>query len=98
LENKEVTFVMKHACEKVSHLASEQLERQLTLSERLKMAVHLMMCGACLHYSRNLKKLSETLKLKRMFDDKALDELITLPQEKRRDINEVLHKLNHSSN
>ncbi|OIQ01080.1 MAG: hypothetical protein AUK35_00510 [Zetaproteobacteria bacterium CG2_30_46_52] len=87
---------MKHVCEKVSRLASEQLERQLTLSERLKMSLHLMMCSACLHYSRNLKKLSETLKLKRNDEEKSLYATTTLPVEKRQHISSVLSKMENA--
>lgn len=84
---------MKHACEKVSALASEQLERALTLSERLTMGFHFLMCSACHHYSRNIKKLNETLTLKRNGDEKAVDSSTVLPENKRHDISETLDRL-----
>ncbi len=38
---------MKHACRQATMLASESLDRPLTLWERLKLKLHLSMCRNC---------------------------------------------------
>ena len=80
---------MKHACEKISQLASDQLERKLSFSERLSMQFHFLMCGACKHYHQNLLKLHEALNVKR----KAISEDASLPEDKRAHIEQTLREL-----
>ncbi len=84
---------MKHACEKISQLASDQLERKLSFSERLSMQFHFLMCGACKHYHQNLLKLHETLNIKR----KEISKDISLPEEKRSRIQQSLQELSKHS-
>ncbi|MDX8387357.1 MAG: zf-HC2 domain-containing protein [Ghiorsea sp.] len=81
--------VVKHACEEISHLASERLERDLSLKERLMMRVHFLMCSACKHYAKNMDKLHNALKLKQVSEAG----LVHLPQEKRFEIEKTLKKL-----
>lgn len=38
-------------CREVHQLASESLDRQLNTGERLRMRVHLVMCGACTRFN-----------------------------------------------
>jgi predicted anti-sigma-YlaC factor YlaD len=45
---------MMRSCQEVSRLASEQMDRELTLRERLAFNVHLMMCRKCLRYARQI--------------------------------------------
>ena len=59
---------MKHACEKISILASEQLERELGWQEKLQMKFHFLMCGACKQYHKNMLKLHKALQLKLQAD------------------------------
>lgn len=80
---------MKHACEKISQLASDQLERKLSFSERLSMQFHFLMCGACKHYHQNLLKLHEALNVKR----KVISEGASLPEDKRENIKQTLRDL-----
>ncbi len=84
---------MKYACEKVSQLASEQLERRLSLRERLVMRFHFLMCGACKHYHQNLLKLHEALNIKR----KEISKDAVLPEEKRSRIHQSLQELSKHS-
>ncbi len=84
---------MKHACEKISQLASEQLERRLSLRERFAMHFHFLMCGACKFYYQNLLKLHETLNIKR----KEMSEDIVLPEKERSRIHQSLQELSKHS-
>jgi len=41
-------------CQQVSRLLSERQERRLTLHERAGLQLHLMMCGECRRFSRQI--------------------------------------------
>ncbi len=43
------------SCKRVAQLASESLDRSLTLQERLSMRFHLLLCNFCSRYVRQLK-------------------------------------------
>ncbi len=43
------------SCKEVSQLASESLDRSLTLQERLLLRFHLLFCKFCSRYVRQLK-------------------------------------------
>lgn len=49
---------MKHFCKEASQLASDLFERNLTFTERLRLRMHLAMCGMCRNYSSNLSLLN----------------------------------------
>lgn len=57
---------MKPACKTVSRLASESMERQLTLGEWLVMKTHLCLCGACRRFKKHLRFLRRAA---RLFDE-----------------------------
>jgi len=46
---------MKQACNEISQLASDSLDRPLSLAERLKFKMHLSMCSHCRDYDHNMK-------------------------------------------
>ncbi|MFQ5518580.1 MAG: zf-HC2 domain-containing protein [Mariprofundus sp.] len=46
---------MKHACNQASKLASDSLDRPLSLWERVKLKLHLSMCSNCEQCDSNLK-------------------------------------------
>jgi hypothetical protein len=46
-------------CKTVSPLFSYELDRQLSLIEKLCVRLHLFTCGACLNYVSNLKFMTE---------------------------------------
>ncbi len=80
---------MKHSCERISQLASDELERKLSLTERFSMGFHFLMCGACKQYHQNLHKLHQALMLKRtQSNEKAM-----LPSDKRVLIEQALQTL-----
>ncbi len=47
------------SCKEVAQLASESLDRSLTLQERLSMRLHLLVCKLCSRYVRQLKFLKQ---------------------------------------
>lgn len=79
---------MKHACEKYTQLTSEQLDRKLSLAERLSMFTHFLMCAGCKHYNQNMLKLHQVFVLNRSETRGNLQ----LPDEKRERIQESLQK------
>ena len=77
---------MKHACEEISRLASEKLERDLSFMEKIRLSLHLLMCSACRHYDAHIAILHNTLKIKR----KNTLNTVCLPQDKRKKIEVAL--------
>lgn len=69
---------MMFSCKEVSRLASERLDRELTLRERMAFALHVSMCRNCRRYARQiaiLKQATEKLRLRRdLPDSKALSD------------------------
>jgi len=64
---------MRHYCREVSHLVSDAHERELKFSERIRMRVHLLMCGVCRNYVSDLKLLSKVFDgLRRKIDDEGV--------------------------
>lgn len=59
---------MMRSCEEVSRLASERLDRELTLGERLAFNMHLLMCRNCTRYARQIalvKQATDRLRMRR---------------------------------
>ena len=59
---------MMRSCKEVSRLASERMDRELTLRERMAFDLHVMMCRNCLRYARQialLKQATDKLRLRR---------------------------------
>ncbi|MDQ6988545.1 MAG: hypothetical protein Q9M19_01590 [Mariprofundaceae bacterium] len=75
---------MRHACEKVSQLTSERLERRLSLLEWLHLRVHLLMCGACRRYDAHILKLHTLLSQHRQ------QQQLDLPPQQRQKIKKAL--------
>lgn len=46
---------MKHFCRQASRLESDAFERRLTLTEQLRLRLHLLLCSACRCYRRELQ-------------------------------------------
>ena len=67
------------SCKKVSELASESIDRRLSLGERLRMGLHLTLCGFCRRYRRQIRFLhraasqlgSDETPIIRRLDDEA---------------------------
>lgn len=45
------------SCKRVTHLISEQLDRELSGRERMTMRFHLMMCSGCSNFRNNMQVL-----------------------------------------
>lgn len=45
------------SCKRVTHLISEQLDRELSRRERMTMTFHLMMCSGCSNFRNNMRVL-----------------------------------------
>ncbi len=85
---------MNHFCRKASQLQSDEFERELTLGERFKLRMHLLMCGACQNYSENLRLLNRIFRDHRRTIEE--DEIITLPESKREQIKKSLKEASDS--
>jgi hypothetical protein len=60
-------------CHQVTHLCSEEQERDLTLGEELGVGMHTMMCKGCKNYRKQMKFLR--LAAKRYSEGAALAEI-----------------------
>jgi predicted anti-sigma-YlaC factor YlaD len=47
------------SCHEVTELASQSLDRDLTLGERVALRIHEAMCSGCRNFERQLKMLRE---------------------------------------
>lgn len=41
-------------CKEVTHLLSDDLDRKLTMTERINLATHLAMCKGCANYRKQI--------------------------------------------
>ncbi len=53
---------MNHFCQQASRLASDKLERRLSLNESLRLNIHCLICSSCRHYTAALRLLHVTLR------------------------------------
>jgi len=86
---------MNHFCREASQLQSNEFDRELTLSERFRLRLHLLICGACRNYADNLVLLNKFFYSLRKQTE--ADENITLPENKRERIQTVLKKASASN-
>ena len=49
-------------CREASRLISQQADRPLPFARRLQLRVHLLVCDACTHFSRQVRLLRQALK------------------------------------
>ncbi len=49
-------------CRDVSRLVSEGLDRKLSPWQRLRVRLHLLMCGACAAYARQIRQLDRLIR------------------------------------
>jgi hypothetical protein len=54
---------MNSACKEASKLASDGLDRKLTLWERLKLQIHMSMCGKCKNCNKSMKLIRKATEL-----------------------------------
>ena len=79
---------MNHACRKASRLASDSLDRPLSLGERLRLWLHTAICGVCKHSSAEIELIHTTAKL--IHDQECGN--IRLSDEQRRRLQQALEK------
>ena len=62
-------------CRQTVYVASQSLERPLSLGERLKLKVHLWVCIWCVRYLEQLQLMRDTLRARgsKLSDDEASD-------------------------
>ena len=60
---------MNHYCHEASRLISDGYERELGMGERLRLRLHLWMCGACSNYRFNMQLMNRLLSNMRMHAD-----------------------------
>lgn len=85
---------MNHFCKEASQLQSDEFERELTLSERIRLRIHILICGACRNYADNLQLLNSFFhNLRKQTEE---DENITLPDGDRDRIKEALNRASDS--
>jgi predicted anti-sigma-YlaC factor YlaD len=85
---------MNHFCKEASQLQSDEFDRELTLSERFRLRIHLLICAACRNYSENLKLLNNIFHGLRK--QQKIDENVSLPDSDRDRIKEVLKNTSDS--
>ncbi|NWF38608.1 zf-HC2 domain-containing protein [Mariprofundus sp. NF] len=56
---------MNHACKHVSRLASDSIERKLSLWERFRFHLHLAMCRNCRNFDQALELMHQATELMR---------------------------------
>jgi hypothetical protein len=85
---------MNHFCKEASQLQSDEFERELTLSERIRLRIHILICGACRNYADNLQLLNSFFhNLRKQTEE---DENIALPDGDRDRIKEALNRASDS--
>jgi hypothetical protein len=85
---------MNHFCKEASQLQSDGFERDLTIGERIRLRIHLLICVACRNYSENIKLLNNIFHGLRK--QKKIDENISLPDSDRERIREALKETSGS--
>jgi hypothetical protein len=63
----------QHGCRRAARLLCEQRERELQLTERLGLRLHLWMCTGCLRFSRQLDLMDEASRRWRAYRDTPTD-------------------------
>ena len=81
-------------CKETARLVSEGLDRKLSLWQRMNLRLHLMMCGACSAYRRQVESLNRIVR--RRFDESPVDATPTdapaCPEQTKRRITESLRE------
>lgn len=62
---------LKHTCKEVHQLTSESMDRRLTMVERTRVRMHLLVCNACRNFTEQMDLLRKAMQ--RMVPDKEKD-------------------------
>jgi predicted anti-sigma-YlaC factor YlaD len=60
---------MKPTCKEVHRLASEKLDRPLSLVEQTRMQLHLMICPACRNFNGQMHLIRQAMRQLREIDE-----------------------------
>ena len=84
-------------CQKIVPLMSESMERSLGLRESLKLRLHLIVCGWCARYLKQIKFIRQLLG-EQILVDRSLSPSTLLDVEARQRINNsILEKQGHTT-
>jgi predicted anti-sigma-YlaC factor YlaD len=84
---------MNHYCKEASHLVSDSFERELKFTERLRLKLHLMICGMCRNHASSVAFMERLFEgLRTQVDEKGA----CLPEKARQRIQENLNQAMHS--
>ncbi|MCI0692278.1 hypothetical protein L0337_09780 [candidate division KSB1 bacterium] len=63
LKDKMVRWLARRlpACKEVTRMASEAMERKLTLRQRIEMRLHLLICTLCMRYVKQLQFMHDAI-------------------------------------
>ncbi len=79
---------MKHACQYTSRLASDSLDRPLSLWERIRLKLHLSICNNCRNCDANLKLMRQ---INALIRDNRYGQL-RLSEQQRKQLHEALKR------
>jgi predicted anti-sigma-YlaC factor YlaD len=65
-------------CKQASQLISQSLDRPLTLTDRLRLRLHLVICDACMHFKQQMAVLQTVLR--RLREQTESDDGVTLAE------------------
>jgi predicted anti-sigma-YlaC factor YlaD len=63
---------LKPTCKEVHRLTSEGLDRELTVIERARVRIHLLVCDACTIFSRQMALLRKAMRQMSVPDDEEM--------------------------
>ena len=83
--------LFKITCKDTNPIFSNNLDGPIPFSKRLRMNIHLAICGVCRYYKRQLEALSALASKLGEEDSPAISD-ITLPQESKERIKKAIEK------
>ena len=83
------------SCKEASRLISEELDRKLSLYERVMLKMHLAMCSVCKHVQRQLEALSKVISSKAQSQEtSSFSEGPSLSESSKEHMKSLLHEKN----
>ena len=64
---------LKPTCKEIHRLTSESFDRELTLIERARMGVHLLVCHACQNFGAQMELIRRAMRTLNMSDGAGQD-------------------------
>ena len=64
---------LKPTCREVHRLISDKLDRELSITERVRMRLHLMVCDICANFNRQMGLIRQAMR-RLTIDDRPADE------------------------